>query len=39
MSVTFSADHRIIDGASIANFSNTMKRYIEAPATMLAHTA
>lgn len=39
MSITFSADHRIIDGASIANVSNTIKRYIESPATMLAHVA
>ena len=39
MSITFSADHRIVDGASIAHFAATMKRYLESPGTMLAHTA
>eukprot|EP01122_Echinamoeba_exundans_P000446 TRINITY_DN10396_c0_g1_i1.p1 TRINITY_DN10396_c0_g1~~TRINITY_DN10396_c0_g1_i1.p1 ORF type:complete len:511 (-),score=146.68 TRINITY_DN10396_c0_g1_i1:29-1561(-) len=36
MQVSWSADHRVIDGATIANFSNLMKRYLEFPNTMLA---
>mmetsp|Transcript_10623 Transcript_10623/g.32508 ORF Transcript_10623/g.32508 Transcript_10623/m.32508 type:complete len:497 (+) Transcript_10623:90-1580(+) len=33
--VTWAADHRIIDGATIANFSNLWKRHVENPAEML----
>lgn len=36
VSVSFSADHRVIDGASMARFVNTWKAYIEDPATMAA---
>lgn len=36
MQVSWSADHRAIDGATIANFSNLMKRYLEFPNTMVA---
>ena len=35
MNVSWSADHRIIDGATVANFSNLWKSYIEKPTTML----
>lgn len=35
MQVSWSADHRIIDGATMANFSNLWKRYIEFPHEML----
>ena len=35
MNVSWSADHRIIDGATMARFSNLMKSYIENPATMI----
>ncbi|KAJ8904307.1 hypothetical protein NDN08_000828 [Rhodosorus marinus] len=33
--VTWAADHRIIDGATIANFSNLWKRHVENPAEMI----
>ena len=29
MQVSWSADHRVIDGATMANFSNLVKKYIE----------
>lgn len=35
--VSWSADHRIVDGATIANFSNAWKSYVENPALMLLH--
>ena len=34
--ITFSADHRVIDGAVLALFANDVKTFLEAPATMLA---
>jgi len=36
LQISWSADHRVIDGATIANFSNLMKLYVEKPETMLA---
>jgi 2-oxoisovalerate dehydrogenase E2 component (dihydrolipoyl transacylase) len=36
MAVTWAADHRVIDGASMARFSNVFKRFIEAPEAMIA---
>eukprot|EP01038_Epipyxis_sp_PR26KG_P005111 gene5111-7122_t len=36
MNVSWSADHRVIDGATVANFSNTWKKYIENPNLLLA---
>ena len=33
--VSWSADHRIIEGASMARFSNLWKSYLENPASML----
>ena len=36
MSVSWSGDHRVIDGATIARFNNCWKAYLENPNTMLA---
>ena len=39
MTVSWSADHRVIDGGTIARFNNCWKSYLEQPATMLATMA
>ena len=36
MNASWAADHRVVDGASVARFSNQMKAYLENPSTMLA---
>jgi len=35
MNVSWSADHRVIDGATIAKFSLLWKDYLENPGTIL----
>ena len=36
MSVSWSADHRVVDGATVAGFSNVWRGLVEAPQRMLA---
>jgi 2-oxoisovalerate dehydrogenase E2 component (dihydrolipoyl transacylase) len=35
--VSWAADHRVVDGAMMARFSNTWIGLLEKPATMLLH--
>lgn len=37
MQISWSGDHRVIDGATMARFCNHWKAYIENPITMLSH--
>ncbi|XP_011404664.1 PREDICTED: lipoamide acyltransferase component of branched-chain alpha-keto acid dehydrogenase complex, mitochondrial-like [Amphimedon queenslandica] len=37
MYVSWSADHRVIEGAEVANFSNLWRKYLENPTSLLAH--
>ena len=37
MHTSWSADHRVIDGATVARLSNQWKTYIENPTSMLLH--
>lgn len=36
--LTLSADHRILDGADVAEFLDSLKSYLEAPVTLIAGT-
>ena len=35
MAISWSADHRVIDGATVARFSNKIKNYLEYPSNMI----
>jgi 2-oxoisovalerate dehydrogenase E2 component (dihydrolipoyl transacylase) len=37
MNVSYAADHRFLDGATLARFHAVVKRYVENPVLMLAH--
>ncbi|MBE7693719.1 2-oxo acid dehydrogenase subunit E2, partial [Tenacibaculum finnmarkense] len=36
MKVTLACDHRTVDGATVAQFLQTLKQFVENPVTMLA---
>jgi len=37
MKVTLSSDHRVVDGATCAEFLNTVRKFLENPTTMLVY--
>jgi 2-oxoisovalerate dehydrogenase E2 component (dihydrolipoyl transacylase) len=36
MNISWAGDHRIVDGATMARFHNTWKRYMELPVRMIS---
>jgi 2-oxoisovalerate dehydrogenase E2 component (dihydrolipoyl transacylase) len=36
MNVSWSGDHRVLDGATMARFSTTWKNFVETPVSMLS---
>lgn len=37
LAASWGADHRVIDGATLAHFSNSWKAYLEEPERLLLH--
>lgn len=37
MSISLGADHRVVDGASLAEFAREWKRYVECPGALILH--
>jgi len=37
VAVSWAADHRVVDGATMANFSNIVRGLLEQPTTFLTH--